>query len=58
VDAMREVADAYLVLSNDSDLAEPIRLVVHDLGATAGLILPSPRLLGDEKREFRTPEGW
>lgn len=41
VDAMRGVADAYFVVSNDSDLAEPRRFVVQDLQVIASLILPS-----------------
>ena len=48
-DIFTDKADAYVVLTNDSDLAEPIRLARHELGQTVGLILstetPSKDLL-------------
>ncbi|MDP1720683.1 MAG: NYN domain-containing protein [Candidatus Nanopelagicaceae bacterium] len=40
-DIFTDKADAYVVLTNDSDLAEPIRLARHELGQTIGLILPT-----------------
>ena len=42
VDAFREDADAFAVISNDSDLTEPIRIVRHELGKVVGLINPQP----------------
>jgi hypothetical protein len=41
VDAFRNSADAYVFLSNDSDLVGPIRFLVHDLRVVVGLIMPS-----------------
>lgn len=49
VDAFRNDADAFAVVSNDSDLTEPIRIVRHELGKVVGLLnpqsVPSQRLL-------------
>jgi uncharacterized LabA/DUF88 family protein len=49
VDAFREDADAFAVVSNDSDLTEPIRIVCHELGKVVGVLnpqaTPSQRLL-------------
>jgi NYN domain len=42
VDAFRKDADAYVVVSNDSDLKEPIRIVCHELNYTVGLVNPHP----------------
>lgn len=42
VDAFREDAEAFAVISNDSDLTEPIRVVRHELGKVVGIINPQP----------------
>jgi len=39
-DAFRQAAQAFVVVSNDSDLTEPLRLVRHDLGYPVGLVNP------------------
>ncbi|MGH3951490.1 MAG: NYN domain-containing protein [Pseudonocardiaceae bacterium] len=39
-DAFREDAEAFVVVSNDSDLTEPIRIVCHELGMVVGIINP------------------
>lgn len=39
-DAMRGVADAYFLLSNDSDFVEALRIVRERAGAEIGLIVP------------------
>jgi hypothetical protein len=41
-DAFRQDAKCYVVISNDSDLLEPIRMVRHELHASVGLINPQP----------------
>jgi hypothetical protein len=41
-DAFRGEAEASVVISNDADLAEPIRLVRHELGLPVGIINPHP----------------
>jgi hypothetical protein len=43
VDAFRGDADAFAVVSNDSDLTEPIRIVCHELGKLVGLLNPQPK---------------
>jgi len=43
VDAFRQDAQAFVVISNDSDLTEPIRIVRHELGHIVGIINPQPR---------------
>jgi uncharacterized LabA/DUF88 family protein len=40
VDAFRDDADAFAIVSNDSDLTEPIRIVRHELGKVVGLLNP------------------
>ncbi len=40
VDAFRQDADAFVVISNDSDLTEPIRIVGHELGKVVGILNP------------------
>ena len=40
VDAFRGDAEAFAVVSNDSDLTEPMRIVRHELGKVVGLITP------------------
>lgn len=42
-DAFRGDADTFVVVSNDSDLREPIRLVRHELGHSVGILNPHPR---------------
>ena len=42
VDAFRGDAEAFAVVSNDSDLTEPIRIVRHELGKVVGLLNPQP----------------
>jgi len=42
VDAHTGAADMYVMLSNDSDLAEPIRMLKHNLGCQTGIIFPMP----------------
>jgi hypothetical protein len=41
-DVFREDAAAFVVISNDSDLTEPIRIVCHELGKPVGIINPHP----------------
>ena len=41
LDAFRGLADTYVVVSNDSDLAEPMRVVRDELGFTMGLVTPA-----------------
>jgi hypothetical protein len=43
VDAFREDAEAFAVVSNDSDLTEPIRIVRHELDLVVGLLNPQPK---------------
>jgi hypothetical protein len=43
VDAMRGDCDVAAVVSNDSDLCEPIRIVQQELGVPVGLLNPHPR---------------
>lgn len=40
VDAFQQDADAFVVISNDSDLTEPTRVVRHDLGFVVGIVNP------------------
>lgn len=48
VDAFRNDAECFVVISNDSDLVEPIRIVRHELGKAVGIIHP-----GDPKHRSR-----
>ncbi|MEO7196697.1 MAG: NYN domain-containing protein [Pseudonocardiaceae bacterium] len=41
-DAFRADADTFVVVSNDSDLMEPIRLVSQELGYRVGIVNPHP----------------
>lgn len=43
LDGFRDRADLYVVLSNDSDLVEPLRILKHDLGKRTGIIFPTDR---------------
>lgn len=40
-DIFTKKADVFVILTNDSDLAEPLRLAKDELGQTVGLILPT-----------------
>jgi hypothetical protein len=40
-DALQKSADAYIVVTNDSDLVGPIRFLVHEIGVVVGLIMTS-----------------
>lgn len=40
VDAYAKLADSYVVISNDADLAEPIRVVCHELNFKVGIVNP------------------
>lgn len=42
LDAFRSDAESFVVISNDSDLTEPIRIVCHELGKSVGIINPHP----------------
>jgi NYN domain len=42
VDAFRNDANTFVVVSNDSDLTEPLRIVRHELGKRIGLLNPHP----------------
>ncbi|MDN5856282.1 MAG: NYN domain-containing protein, partial [Actinomycetia bacterium] len=39
-DAFRKDADAFVIISNDSDLTAPLRIVRHELGMVVGLVNP------------------
>lgn len=41
-DAFRADAEAFVIVSNDSDLTEPMRIVRHDLGLVVGIVNPHP----------------
>jgi hypothetical protein len=41
-DAFRGDSDLYVVVSNDADLAAPIRLLITELGVPVGLVNPGP----------------
>jgi hypothetical protein len=41
-DAFRGDAEAFVIISNDSDLTEPMRIVCHELGRIVGIINPHP----------------
>ena len=53
-DALHGEADAYAVLSNDSDLATPIRMLRDAKGAQVGVIFPSDPV----SRELHAAAGW
>ncbi|MEA5455643.1 NYN domain-containing protein [Sinomonas sp. JGH33] len=44
LDACQSRADFYAIATNDSDLAEPIRMVKKELGKPVGILYPSDRL--------------
>ncbi len=41
LDGFREAADAFVVVSNDSDIAESMRVLIQEFGHTVGLVAPS-----------------
>jgi uncharacterized LabA/DUF88 family protein len=43
LDAFRQRGDTAVVVSNDSDLAEPIRVAEEELGITVGIVNPQAR---------------
>lgn len=43
-DASRGNADAFVVVTNDSDLVEPIRIVRHEFGKVVGLLNPQAKV--------------
>ncbi len=43
LDAFRNSSDLYIVLSNDSDLVEPLRVLKDDLEKRTGIIFPTDR---------------
>jgi hypothetical protein len=43
VDAFRNDAEAFVLISNDSDLMEPLRIVRHEFGKVVGLLNPQVR---------------
>lgn len=47
VDGFRQRYDIALVVTNDSDLAEPIRLVRSELGLTVGIVNPRKTFAAD-----------
>lgn len=57
LDAFREDFESALVISNDSDLTEPIRVVRKELGFPVGIANPDPTtprvLFGDFHRKIR-----
>jgi hypothetical protein len=50
IDAMRADCDLAVVVSNDSDLCEPIRIVKDELGVPVGLLNPHQRPSGALKK--------
>jgi hypothetical protein len=42
LDAFRKESDIAVVISNDSDLKEPIRVLIEELGVPVGLVNPHP----------------
>ena len=59
VDAFRGRCDTAVVISNDSDLAEPVRVVKEERGVTVQIVNPHPpskrsrRLVGTTARQLR-----
>lgn len=41
-DAFRSDAEVFVIISNDSDLREPMRVVCHELGYKVGIVNPHP----------------
>lgn len=46
LDAFRSDADTFVVLSNDTDLVEPLRIVKHELGKRTGALYPHRKSSG------------
>ena len=46
LDAFRSEADTFVVLSNDTDLVEPLRIVKHELGKRTGALYPHRKSSG------------
>jgi NYN domain len=42
LDAFRQESDIAVVISNDSDLKEPVRVLIEELGVPVGLVNPHP----------------
>lgn len=59
LDAFRDEADLAVVITNDSDLAEPIRMVRNDLGKRVAIVNPRKRTafdlenIADEYKKIR-----
>lgn len=54
-DAFREDAETFVIVSNDSDLMEPMRIVKHELGMKVGILNPqkqASRMLQKCKPDF------
>jgi uncharacterized LabA/DUF88 family protein len=43
LDSCRNVFDVAVIISNDTDLVEPLRIATQELGKTVGLICPAPK---------------
>lgn len=54
-DACQGAFDTAVVISNDSDLAEPIRIVRHELGLKVGIINPHPAHMRSRGLEAARP---
>lgn len=50
LDAFRQESDIAVVISNDSDLKEPIRVLIEELGVPVGLVNPHP--VGKRSRDM------
>lgn len=48
-DAFTDAFDVAVVISNDTDLCEPIRIVVEELGKPVGIICPAENVANDLK---------
>lgn len=46
LDAFRRDAETFVVLSNDTDLVEPLRIVKHELGMRTGVLYPHRKSSG------------
>jgi len=49
-DGFRDNYDVAVVITNDTDLTEPIRIVAEELKKPVGVICPSPKIAGDLQR--------
>lgn len=62
LDGFRQDAATAVIVSNDSDLAEPVRMLRHELGMTVGVVNPHPasrrsRELSGEANFFKQIRG-